>query len=501
MGTVVQAFVGRTLWSTASAAALAIFLCSAISSARFVTSSDNAVGSSCRLQSGHSGECRLITECPSALAALRRTARQGNPTTRHNRCGFKGTIEVVCCERNGEGGGRRPTPGGGGVRHNPGNRQPGMNQRKPYNPGSGGRSNQNQAQWMPGSNRNPSRTAAQTERVADAACRTYIRQCPNKVRPYIIEGTVAGLGEIPHMAALGYRSTDDNGGSMIKWNCGGSLISDRYVMTAAHCTNTAIGPPVVVRLGDLDLAIEDEGGTPIDFSIEKTEQHPDYNLQYRYHDIALVRLSRSVNFTEFICPACLYTGGPSTAERRNGANLSNRIGEEDGGETSGNGSEPDDALVSRLLWNGEEVGPRLNDVEDLGDKDLYVSGWGATSFPGDDESRSSVLLLAKIQPFDFNECNTSLHEAQGRSIHLIPRGVEAEGQLCAGDRNGKKDTCLGDSGGPLQFNGKGTQSLISVAGITSFGLKCGLSLPAVYTRVSHYVNWIEQIVWPQGPPS
>lgn len=52
----------------------------------------------------------------------------------------------------------------------------------------------------------------------------------------------------------------------------------------------------------------------------------------------------------------------------------------------------------------------------------------------------------------------------------------------------------GDSGGPLQYKPEGSK-LYVVAGITSFGVKCGL-IPSVYTRVSHYVTWIESIVWP-----
>ncbi|KAK9737486.1 Trypsin [Popillia japonica] len=65
--------------------------------------------------------------------------------------------------------------------------------------------------------------------------------------------------------------------------------------------------------------------------------------------------------------------------------------------------------------------------------------------------------------------------------------------MCAGSLQGRGDTCQGDSGGPLQVKLEGT-NLYTVLGVTSFGIKCGL-LPAVYTRVSYYVPWIESIVW------
>lgn len=71
--------------------------------------------------------------------------------------------------------------------------------------------------------------------------------------------------------------------------------------------------------------------------------------------------------------------------------------------------------------------------------------------------------------------------------------------ICAGDSHGgwNKDTCQGDSGGPLQISHPKNMCLFQLLGITSFGQGCGVvNTPGVYTRVSHYLNWIEDIVWP-----
>lgn len=65
-------------------------------------------------------------------------------------------------------------------------------------------------------------------------------------------------------------------------------------------------------------------------------------------------------------------------------------------------------------------------------------------------------------------------------------------QLCAGGLH-DKDSCAGDSGGPLLYPGKvGSTGVRYVQrGIVSFGSKrCGISLPGVYTNVAYYMDWI-----------
>ncbi|KAJ8965358.1 hypothetical protein NQ314_004198 [Rhamnusium bicolor] len=60
----------------------------------------------------------------------------------------------------------------------------------------------------------------------------------------------------------------------------------------------------------------------------------------------------------------------------------------------------------------------------------------------------------------------------------------------------------GDSGGPLQVYHENTNDIncmYDIVGITSFGRSCGLkeNIPGIYTRVSTYIKWIEDIVWPE----
>jgi len=61
----------------------------------------------------------------------------------------------------------------------------------------------------------------------------------------IINGRKAEVGEFPYQVALGYRGL----GSEIDFRCGGSLIAEDIVISAAHCANKKSDSPVMVRLG------------------------------------------------------------------------------------------------------------------------------------------------------------------------------------------------------------------------------------------------------------
>lgn len=115
-------------------------------------------------------------------------------------------------------------------------------------------------------------------------------------------GEQARRGEFPHQALLGYPGETDPG--KIEFNCGGSLISKRFVLTAAHCANR--GNPTVVRLGELDLVIDDD--EQVDFDVEEFIKYPEYSARRAYHDIALVKMEQDVYFTKMLRPACLWTG-------------------------------------------------------------------------------------------------------------------------------------------------------------------------------------------------
>ena len=61
--------------------------------------------------------------------------------------------------------------------------------------------------------------------------------------------------------------------------------------------------------------------------------------------------------------------------------------------------------------------------------------------------------------------------------------------MCAGFKEGGKDSCQGDSGGPLML--MGPKQKYEIIGIVSFGIGCGQpGYPGIYTKVGRYLDWI-----------
>ena len=69
----------------------------------------------------------------------------------------------------------------------------------------------------------------------------------------VIEGNDCNINEVPHMVAIGYDNED--GGSPYVIQCSGILISEKFVLTAAHCVNNRLHVPRIVRLGKV-IAIQ-----------------------------------------------------------------------------------------------------------------------------------------------------------------------------------------------------------------------------------------------------
>ncbi|XP_034833572.1 serine protease snake-like [Maniola hyperantus] len=126
---------------------------------------------------------------------------------------------------------------------------------------------------------------------------------------YEIGGREALSQEFPHMGALGWRAV---AGSWV-FRCGASLISSKFMLTAAHCskstpldTNIVSLDPEIVRLGDINIG-DTSNGLPIDAKISRMIVHPKYKAPKKYFDMAIVELEEERSFTSNVQPACLWS--------------------------------------------------------------------------------------------------------------------------------------------------------------------------------------------------
>lgn len=107
-----------------------------------------------------------------------------------------------------------------------------------------------------------------------------------------------------------------------------------------------------------------------------------------------------------------------------------------------------------------------------------MAGWGKTEY--DFSSPIKLKLLVPVQPL--HSCAATFTRA---NVNI------RDTQLCAGGEAGK-DSCNGDSGGPLMNYALNDTSQFYIEGIVSFGARCGLGgWPGVYTRVNRYLDWIQ----------
>ncbi|XP_042560619.1 transmembrane protease serine 9-like [Clupea harengus] len=135
-------------------------------------------------------------------------------------------------------------------------------------------------------------TSTGTDADLSATC-TVCGQAPLNTR--IVGGEDAPVGAWPWQASLH--------SSRGRHFCGGSLINKDWVMSAAHCfpSTSTFGP--VVYLGRQNQ--EGSNSNEVSRTVSRIIRHPNYNSRTSDNDIALLQLSSSVTFTNFIRPICL----------------------------------------------------------------------------------------------------------------------------------------------------------------------------------------------------
>lgn len=113
----------------------------------------------------------------------------------------------------------------------------------------------------------------------------------------IINGHDAQDGQFKYQASLRIKSSG-------KHNCGASILTERYLITAAHCCEKYYGSPefLFVVVGSVH---QFGGGKAMD--LDKIETHDGFRYDTAKNDIALVRTTNEIQFNDKIQPIALPT--------------------------------------------------------------------------------------------------------------------------------------------------------------------------------------------------
>lgn len=236
----------------------------------------------------------------------------------------------------------------------------------------------------------------------------------------INNGNVSKVGDWPWTVSL-----QQNG----RHFCGGVLVSEIYVFSAAHCLKGFIlKNQITVVIGVHNL--EKHENYTIVRQISNWWIHAGFNGYTLLDDVALIELSSPVTFSEYITPACVYIPSPNDED----LHIEGKIGWVTG-------------------WGNEQVGRQVKTLKE--------------------ESKVEALSKTRCKELYKND--------------LFP--VSQESQICAGERDVNTGPCQSDSGGPFVAKSPrdGKWYLYGIVSRRPSDYICGFG--ALYARVAYYIDW------------
>jgi secreted trypsin-like serine protease len=282
-------------------------------------------------------------------------------------------------------------------------------------------------------------------------------------------GQPAPKGAYPFMVALIQSEAENTEeGNFQGQFCGGALIGDRWVVTAAHCVvaEGEDGRPAQIPAEKIDIyagAVGFADGTRI--KVKRIVRHPQYNASTFNNDIAVIELAASAksNKTQNIA---LVTPQTEAA-------------------VSGVGKK----VIAAGWGETEEKTPatELLHVE----MDIIETGLCNTNILNYRKAEFLVEMMRKAQS-QYALADSTVQQVRGLIEGNVGK-VVTDSMICSGRVNTQRDTCQGDSGGPLFA--KGADGKFTLVGVTSWGELCGQTqrgLYGVYTRVAKFSTWVQQ---------
>ncbi|XP_076441683.1 neurotrypsin-like [Babylonia areolata] len=161
----------------------------------------------------------------------------------------------------------------------------------------------------------PMEKSLRTKRQASAGNGSDLN-APREVAPLrhqkIVGGDLAQHGMYPWQVGIQKIYNVDKDGDMLvgHW-CGGTILNEFWILSAAHCFRNLAKSRILIRVGDHGLKVADRGEQK--FLVEELILHRNYHRETHDYDIALLKVKsldgQGIKFNDYVQPACLPTSG------------------------------------------------------------------------------------------------------------------------------------------------------------------------------------------------